>query len=169
MPNMLYFGDNLDWLPKIDSESVDLIYLDPPFNSQASYNLLYKSPDGGPAEAQFQAFEDSWKWGPAANLCYHRVLTSNSPATDILVALRDFMHESDMMAYLAMMTARLTEMHRVLKPPEVSICTVIPQLATILKSFLTVFLGHGPSETKLFGSGRMHTMMGNKAQNTLVA
>jgi DNA modification methylase len=116
MPNMLYFGDNLDWLPKIDSESVDLIYLDPPFNSQASYNLLYKSPDGGPAEAQFQAFEDSWKWGPAANLCYHRVLTSNSPATDILVALRDFMHESDMMAYLAMMTARLTEMHRVLKP-----------------------------------------------------
>jgi DNA modification methylase len=115
MTNMLYFGDNLDWLPKIDPESVDLIYLDPPFNSQASYNLLYKSPDGGPAEAQFQAFEDSWTWGPAANLCYHHVLTSNSPAADILVALRDFMHESDMMAYLAMMTARLIEMHRVLK------------------------------------------------------
>jgi hypothetical protein len=60
--------------------------------------------------------EDSWTWGPGANLCYHDVLTSNSPAAEILVALRDFMHESDMMSYLAMMTARLTEMHRVLKP-----------------------------------------------------
>jgi DNA modification methylase len=114
--NALYFGDNLDWLPKIDAESVDLIYLDPPFNSQASYNLLYKSPEGGPADAQYQAFEDSWKWGKAANLCYHLVLSSGSPAAEILVALRNFMHESDMMAYLAMMTARLIELHRVLKP-----------------------------------------------------
>jgi adenine specific DNA methylase Mod len=94
MTNVLYFGDNLDWLPKIDSDSVDLIYLDPPFNSQASYNLLYRSPDGDAAEAQFQAFEDSWTWGEAANLCYHHVLNSGSPAAEILSALRNFMHES---------------------------------------------------------------------------
>jgi DNA modification methylase len=116
MKNTLYFGDNLDWLPKIDPASVDLIYLDPPFNSKANYNLLYKSPEGSAADAQYHAFQDSWRWGSAANRCYHTVLSSGSPAAEILVALRNFMHESDMMAYLAMMTARLIEMHRLLKP-----------------------------------------------------
>jgi site-specific DNA-methyltransferase (adenine-specific) len=116
MTNMLYFGDNLDWLPRFETDSVDLIYLDPPFNSKASYNLLYRSPEGGPADAQSQAFEDSWTWGTAANLCYHHVMNSGSPAAEILAALRNFMRESDMMAYLTMMTVRLIEMQRILKP-----------------------------------------------------
>ena len=116
MTNMLYFGDNLDWLPRLEASSVDLIYLDPPFNSQASYNLLYKSPESSIPHAQYQAFEDSWTWGKLASVAFHRVMTSGSPAAEILSAIRNFMHESDMMAYLAMMTARLVEMRRVLKP-----------------------------------------------------
>jgi hypothetical protein len=168
MTNMLYFGDNFDWLPKIEPESIDLIYLDPPFNSAASYNLLYKSPDGGPAEAQFQAFEDSWTWGPAANVCYHHVLTSNSPAAEIVVAMRDFMHESDMMAYLAMMTARLIEMHGVLSQPAASICTAIRRPATISKSSSIVFSVPAAFATRSCGSDLIRTMTGSRAQNISV-
>ncbi len=114
--NTLYFGDNLDWLPKLAAESVDLIYLDPPFNSNATYNLLYKSPTGGPSQSQYQAFHDSWTWDEAAAFAEHHVLTSGSPAAEILAALKNAMHNSDLMAYLTMMTARLIEMRRVLKP-----------------------------------------------------
>ncbi|RWQ62380.1 DNA methyltransferase [Mesorhizobium sp.] len=114
--NKLYFGDNLDWLPKIERESVDLIYLDPPFNSQATYNILYKSPSGKDGGAQYQAFEDSWQWGPAADYAFALVRNSQSPAYGILTALNNFMQKSDLMAYLTMMTARLLAMKRVLKP-----------------------------------------------------
>ena len=114
--NTLYFGDNLDWLPKLAAELVDLIYLDPPFNSNATYNLLYKSPTGGPSQSQYQAFHHSWTWDEAAAFAEHHVLTSGSPAAEILAALKNAMHNSDLMAYLTMMTARLIEMRRVLKP-----------------------------------------------------
>jgi DNA modification methylase len=113
--NKLYFGDNLDWLPKIDRESVDLIYLDPPFNSKATYNLLYESPDGQAAEAQYQAFVDSWRWGPPTDGAMAEVLRSGSPAADILTSLNNYMQKSDIMAYLAMMTVRLIQLHRLLK------------------------------------------------------
>lgn len=113
--NKLYFGDNLDWLATIDSSSVDLIYLDPPFNSQATYNLLYRSPDGEAAQAQFQAFVDSWRWGPPTDLALAKIMASGSPAAGIVTSLHNYMQKSDMMAYLVMMTARLIELHRVLK------------------------------------------------------
>lgn len=116
MVNTLYFGDNLEWLPQIPTGSVNLIYLDPPFNSKATYNLLYHSPDGGAAKSQYEAFVDSWTWGPAADLAFHRVMTSGSPAAGILGALKNFMQKSDLMAYLTMMSARLIEMHRTLAP-----------------------------------------------------
>jgi site-specific DNA-methyltransferase (adenine-specific) len=65
MTNALYYGDNLAVLrDSIASESVDLIYLDPPFNSNANYNVLFKSPSGSGSEAQIEAFEDTWHWGP---------------------------------------------------------------------------------------------------------
>lgn len=113
--NNLYFGDNLDWLSKFDSEIVDLIYLDPPFNSKATYNLLYRSPDGEAAESQYQAFVDSWRWGPPTDAAMAAVIASGSPAASILVSLNNYMQKSDLMAYLAMMTVRLIELHRVLK------------------------------------------------------
>lgn len=114
--NRLYFGDNLDWLSKMDAGIVDLVYLDPPFNSQATYNLLYKSPDGQAAQAQYQAFVDSWRWDQPADIALARILRSGSPAAEIISALHNYMNKSDMMAYLVMMTARLIELQRVLKP-----------------------------------------------------
>lgn len=114
--NKLYFGDNLEWLPKIAKNSIDLIYLDPPFNSQATYNILYKSPSGDASQAQHKTFEDSWQWCHATDIAFAHVVSSGSPAASILSALHNFMEKSDLMAYLTMMAARLIEMKRVLKP-----------------------------------------------------
>jgi site-specific DNA-methyltransferase (adenine-specific) len=116
--NALYYGDNLAVLREsIASESVDLVYLDPPFNSNASYNVLFQSPAGAGSQAQIEAFEDTWHWGQEAESAVDQVMRSgNTAAADLLRAMRSFLGESDMMAYLAMMTIRLIELHRVLKP-----------------------------------------------------
>jgi site-specific DNA-methyltransferase (adenine-specific) len=118
LPNALYYGDNLAVLrDSIASESVDLVYLDPPFNSQATYNLLFKGPSGKGADAQIEAFEDTWHWGDEAERAFAEVLDSpHTQAAELLRALRSFLGENDMMAYLAMMAVRLIELHRVLKP-----------------------------------------------------
>ncbi len=119
MANALYYGDNLDVLRKeIRDESVDLIYLDPPFNSNATYNVLFKAPSGDGSQAQIEAFEDTWHWGAEAESAFTDVLRNpRYPATaEMLRAMRGFLRENDVMAYLAMMAARLVELHRVLKP-----------------------------------------------------
>lgn len=114
--NALYYGDNLDVLREsIATESVDLIYLDPPFNSQATYNLLFRSAAGVGSQAQIEAFEDTWHWGQEAESAFEQVMRSgNTNAADLLRAMRSFLGENDMMAYLAMMAVRLIELHRVL-------------------------------------------------------
>jgi site-specific DNA-methyltransferase (adenine-specific) len=116
--NRLYYGDNLDVLRGcIDDESIDLIYLDPPFNSQSTYNVLFRSTAGEKSRAQIEAFEDTWHWGDEAELAFDGVMSSgNSDAAEMLRAMRSFLKENDMMAYLAMMAIRLTELHRALKP-----------------------------------------------------
>lgn len=116
MPNKLFYGDNLGYLREMDRDSVDLIYLDPPFNSQANYNLLFRSAKGGSVQAQTTAFHDTWAWDYAAETAFNEVMTSGSQAAGMVRAVRGFLGESDMMAYLAMMSVRLIEMHRVLKP-----------------------------------------------------
>jgi site-specific DNA-methyltransferase (adenine-specific) len=118
MPNALYYGDNLAVLREsIASESVDLVYLDPPFNSQATYNLLFRSPAGVGSQAQIEAFEDTWHWSQEAETAFDQVIRSgHTNAADLLRAIRSFLGENDMMAYLAMMAIRLIELHRVLKP-----------------------------------------------------
>ena len=118
MTNRLYYGDNLGVLrEQIASESVDLIYLDPPFNSNANYNILFKSPAGKASDSQIEAFEDSWHWNDCAESAFHDVMTSgNTDVAELLRAIRGFLKENDMMAYLAMMAVRLIELHRVLKP-----------------------------------------------------
>lgn len=115
--NRLYYGDNLDVLRGcIDDESVDLIYLDPPFNSQATYNVLFRSTAGEKSRAQIEAFEDTWHWGDEAELAFDGVMHGpNTDAAEMLRAMREFLKENDMMAYLSMMAVRLMELQRVLR------------------------------------------------------
>ncbi len=115
--NQLYYGDNLNVLrDHIATESVALIYLDPPFNSQRDYNLLFKSPKGKQSEAQVEAFKDSWHWGQQAESELAALLKQKNTDVALLMnALVAFIGRNDMMAYLVMMTSRLLEMHRVLK------------------------------------------------------
>jgi site-specific DNA-methyltransferase (adenine-specific) len=116
--NTLFYGDNLNILRDyIDDESVDLVYLDPPFNSNATYNVLFNSPTGESSQAQIEAFGDTWHWNVHAEDAFDQVIkSSNSDAAEMLRAMRSFLKENDMMAYLAMMAVRLLELHRVLKP-----------------------------------------------------
>jgi site-specific DNA-methyltransferase (adenine-specific) len=115
--NTLYYGDNLQILrDHIADESVDLIYLDPPFNSNANYNVLFKSPTGERSHAQIEAFEDTWHWTDEAEQAFDDVMQSgNTDAAELLRAMRSFLKENDMMAYLTMMAVRILELHRVLK------------------------------------------------------
>ncbi len=115
--NQLYYGDNLQILREhIKDESVDLIYLDPPFNSNANYNVLFRSPAGERSHAQIEAFEDTWHWTEEAEQAFDEVMQSgNTDAAELLRAMRAFLKENDMMAYLTMMAVRLIELRRVLK------------------------------------------------------
>ena len=115
--NQLYFGDNLDVLRgHIADASVDLVYLDPPFNSKRDYNLLFKTPKGHDSDAQITAFEDTWHWGEQAEREFAEIMKfGNSDVAELLRALRSFLKENDMLAYLTMMANRLLELHRVLK------------------------------------------------------
>lgn len=102
MANQLFYGDNFDVLRhSIASASVDLVYLDPPFNSQANYNVLFKAHSGQKSEAQIEAFEDTWHWNDSAEQAFDDVMKGgNSDVAELLRALRAFLNESDMMAYL---------------------------------------------------------------------
>lgn len=118
MINKLFYGDNLEVLrEQVGSETVDLVYLDPPFNSNANYNILFKSKTGDSSDAQIEAFEDTWHWNDNAEEAFDQVARSgNTKAFDLLNAMRSFLGDNDMMAYLAMMAIRLIELRRVLKP-----------------------------------------------------
>ncbi|MGO9239225.1 MAG: DNA methyltransferase [Bryobacteraceae bacterium] len=115
--NKLFFGDNLRILREhVPDESVDLIYLDPPFNSNANYNVLFKEKSGERSHAQITAFEDTWEWGAEAEEAYYGTIQAGGRISDFLQAFRTLLGQSDMMAYLVMMAPRLQELHRVLKP-----------------------------------------------------
>ncbi len=116
--NTLFYGDNLDILrQRIYTESIDLIYLDPPFNSSRNYNVLFKDEKGVDSESQITAFEDTWHWNQKTEDAYlHLVTISSDNVSKVISSMRDLIGENPMMAYLVMMTIRLVEMHRVLKP-----------------------------------------------------
>lgn len=115
--NTLFYGDNLTILREhIPDESIDLIYLDPPFNSKRTYNVLFKEESGLESEAQITAFEDTWHWDEAAQETYRNIISnSQTNVATMIGALFEFIGTNQMMAYLVMMTARLQELHRVLK------------------------------------------------------
>ena len=121
MTNTLYYGDNLDILRQhLPDESVDLVYLDPPFNSNANYNVLFKEQSGEASPAQIRAFTDTWEWTQEAVRTYEQEIITN-PAVppnvkEMISAFRQFVGGNAMMAYLVMMAPRLVELRRVLKP-----------------------------------------------------
>ncbi len=122
--NVLYYGDNLDILRRyIPDESVDLVYLDPPFNSNRDYNVIFKDESGRRSDAQLLAFEDTWHWGPRAEATYayltetarHQGRIPDTVST-IMAALRSAIGENQMMAYIVEMAVRLVELRRALRP-----------------------------------------------------
>lgn len=139
----LLYGDNLDVLRKhLASESADLIYLDPPFNSKRAYNMLFQEPSGQVSPAQFQAFTDTWTWTPATDEAFDRIVQS-APlrVRQLLPALRDLLRENSLSAYLVMMTERLVELHRVLKPTGTLYLHCDPNISHYLKLVLDALFG----------------------------
>jgi DNA modification methylase len=141
--NKLYFGDNLDVLrEKIKDESVDFVYLDPPFNSDANYNVLFKSAGGQASGAQAEAFRDTWDWGDSARDAYDDVMAANGDVALVLSGLRKWLGENGMMAYFAMMTVRLMELRRVMKPDASIYLHCDPTASHYLKIILDAIFGH---------------------------
>lgn len=116
MDNTLYYGDNLDILRRyVKDETVDLIYLDPPFNSNQNYNVLFSEQNGSRAASQIHAFEDTWTWTQESESVFAEIVTTGGRVADCLQAFRIFLGECDMLAYLVMMAPRLIELRRAMK------------------------------------------------------
>jgi DNA modification methylase len=147
--NVLYYGDNLDILRRyIPDASVDLVYLDPPFNSNRDYNVIFKDESGNKSDAQLLAFEDTWHWGPDAEAQYAYMTNTArnqgrvpSTVSTIVAALRSGIGENQMMAYLVEMAVRLVELHRVLKPTGSLYLHCDPTASHYLKILLDAIFG----------------------------
>lgn len=140
--NTLYYGDCLDWMTRWDDACVDLIYLDPPFNSNANYNILYSVEGGG--QAQYRAFDDTWHWDEAAADRYARYeAAAGRPAHDVVVGLHRIIGPSGMLAYLTYMAERLEQMHRLLKPTGSIYLHCDPTASHYLKLLLDAIFGAG--------------------------
>ncbi len=157
--NQLFYGDNLHVLREsIADESVDLIYLDPPFNSKRDYNLLFKSPKGHTSAAQIEAFEDTWHWNQQAEREFDELLhQSNTDVAEMMKAFRGFLHENDVMAYLTMMANRLLELQRVLKSTGSLYLHCDPTASHYLKVVLDGVFGKKGFRTKSSGNAAAAT------------
>ena len=147
MPNTLYYGDNLQVLrDHVPSESVDLVYLDPPFNSNASYNVLFRERTGEESPAQIRAFTDTWEWTQETERTFELDIIQNpaipSGVKDMISAFRQFIGRNAMMAYLVMMAPRLVELHRVLKPTGSLYLHCDPTASHYLKTLLDAVFGN---------------------------
>ena len=143
-PNKLYFGDNLNILREhVADESVDLIYLDPPFKSNADYNILFQEKGGEQSTAQITAFQDTWHWNSETQSAYEDVVR-DGPAKvgELLAAMHSFLGRNDMMAYLTMMAQRMVELHRVLKPKGSIYLHCDPTASHYLKLMMDAVFGH---------------------------
>ena len=141
--NTLFYGDNLPILrDHIADESIHLVYLDPPFNSNRSYNVLFKEESGKDSESQITAFDDTWHWGEQAEELYAELVTEiNGKVGQMISALRGAIGENQMMAYLVMMAGRLVELHRVLKPTGSLYLHCDPTASHYLKIVLDTIFG----------------------------
>jgi site-specific DNA-methyltransferase (adenine-specific) len=142
MRNTLYYGDNLDVLRDFPAEFVDLVYLDPPFNSSRSYNVLFRDESGHEADAQITAFEDTWHWNNKTEQLYLQLVAqADDQVSRMIEAMRQFIGPNQMMAYLVMMAARLVELHRVLKPTGSLYLHCDPTASHYLKVVLDTIFG----------------------------
>src|SRR5665811_5713 len=117
MSGKLFYGDNLDVLRRyVEDESVNLVYLDPPFNSNATYNVLFSERDGARSTAQIKAFGDTWQWDREAAAAYEEIVEAGGDLSRAMQAFRTILSHSNMLAYLAMMAPRLRELHRTMRP-----------------------------------------------------
>jgi len=140
--NTLYYGDNLDILRRyVADESVDLVYLDPPFNSNASYNVLFAEHSGEKAASQIRAFEDTWTWSMEAELALEAMIAEGGQVSLAMQAFRKLLGTSNMMAYLAMMAPRLVELRRLLTPTGSIYLHCDPTASHYLKLLLDAVFG----------------------------
>ncbi|MDZ4180412.1 MAG: DNA methyltransferase [Coriobacteriia bacterium] len=147
--NRLYYGDNLDILRRyIPDASVDLVYLDPPFNSNRDYNVIFRDESGNQSDAQLVAFEDTWHWGPDAQRQYEYLTNTQlnegrvpDSVSTIVDALRQGIGTNQMMAYLVEMAVRLVELHRVLNPTGSLYLHCDPTASHYLKIVLDAIFG----------------------------
>lgn len=143
MENTLYYGDNLQILREyIPNNSIDMIYLDPPFNSKSNYNILFQEPNGTKSKAQITAFEDSWHWTEEIERTFQEIMeTSSSKITEMMRSFREFIGINDIMAYLSMMCIRLIELKRVLKETGSIYIHCDPTASHYLKILMDVIFG----------------------------
>jgi len=170
--NTLYFGDNLEVLrDKIESNTVNLIYLDPPFQSGKNYNIIFdnKAKEAKGVSAQIQAFEDTWEWGPEAEKEYlgliQGTITKERPSArliELMKAMRGYLGENSMMAYLAMMAPRLLEMKRVLKDTGSIYLHCDPTASHYLKLLMDAIFGPENFRSEIIWS--LETVSGFKSQ-----
>jgi site-specific DNA-methyltransferase (adenine-specific) len=141
--NVLYYGDNLDILRNyIADESIDLIYSDPPFNSNQAYNVIFSENNASLSQAQIRAFDDTWHWTEETEQLFSEIRKGPSRGvTKCIEGFHDFLGKSNMMAYLTMMTARLIELYRTLKPTGSFYLHCDPTASHYLKTILDVIFG----------------------------
>ena len=164
--NQLLYGDNLDLLPDVKDESVDLVYLDPPFNSNRGYNVIFARHDTTTEDsAQIHAFDDTWRWTPATDDQYVRYSNGGLPnsVADALVAFHTLLGENDAMAYLVNMAPRLVELHRVLKSTGSLYLHCDPTMSHYLKILLDSIFGADRFRNEVVWK-RAHTVKGNAGQ-----
>lgn len=162
--NRLYYGDNLDVLRRhIQDESVDLVYLDPPFNSNASYNVLFAD-HGAQSAAQIHAFEDTWHWDEAAAYDYEQTVERGGKVADALRAFRTLLGTSDMLAYLSMMAPRLVELRRVMKPTASIYLHCDPTASHYLKLLMDAIFGASKFRNEVVWYYRRYTASSHNFQ-----
>ena len=164
--NQLYYGDNLDVLRRyVDDESVNLVYLDPPFNSERSYNVLFAEQDGTRSAAQIRAFEDSWQWDQAAAAAFQEIVEEGGQASLTMQAFRHAIGENDLLAYLSMMAPRLVELRRVLRDSGSLYLHCDPTASHYLKMLLDAVFGPRNFRTEIVwkrSSAHSDTKQGRK-------
>ena len=125
----------------IKDESIDLIYLDPPFNSNATYNVLFKTKSDTDSPSQLQAFTDTWEWGPVARDYHNKLVNHDDKVSEIISGLKSTIGTNNMMAYLVMMTIRLIQLHRVLKDTGAIYLHCDPTASHYLKIMMDAIFG----------------------------